>query len=117
MHRFDIRYRNTQGTLMRILTALTRRGLEMVYVHAEADGPLHQVTLATRVNAKQLAQLCRDWRAIVDVIEVSQPTEWNATAGTPKPPARTNAQSAAASSSEPGLPPHLHRTTVSNDIR
>ncbi len=36
MQAFHIRYRNTQGTLMRILNAASRRGLDMPSVHAEA---------------------------------------------------------------------------------
>ena len=33
---FQIRYRNTQGTLMRILNAASRRGLDIPSVHARA---------------------------------------------------------------------------------
>ncbi len=38
MQAFHIHYRNTQGTLMRILTAVSRRALDITYVHAET-GP------------------------------------------------------------------------------
>ena len=71
MHVFHIRYRNTQGTLMRILTAASRRGIDMPYVQAEPAEHTHQLTLLLDVNAKQIGQLCRDWNAIVDVIKVS----------------------------------------------
>ena len=70
MHAFHIHYRNTQGTLMRILTAVSRRGLEMPYVVATASGHAHRADLLLDVNAKQIGQLCRDWHAIVDVIDV-----------------------------------------------
>jgi acetolactate synthase small subunit len=70
MHIFHIRYRNTQGTLMRILTATSRRGIDTPYVQAEPSGHEHKVTLLMEVNQKQLGQLSRDWFAIVDVLDV-----------------------------------------------
>jgi acetolactate synthase small subunit len=70
MHAFDIRYRNTQGTLMRILNAASRRAIDMPYVQAEPADPTHRVTLLLDVNPKQIGQLCRDWHAIVDVVDV-----------------------------------------------
>jgi acetolactate synthase regulatory subunit len=70
MHVFHIRYRNTQGTLMRILTAASRRGIDLPYVQAEPAEHTHKVTLLLEVNPKQVGQLCRDWRAVVDVIDV-----------------------------------------------
>ena len=70
MHAFHIHYRNTQGTLMRILTAVSRRGLDMPYVQACADGHGQRASLLLDVNTKQIGQLCRDWYAIVDVMDV-----------------------------------------------
>lgn len=70
MHVFHIRYRNTQGTLMRILTAASRRGIDTPYVQAEPSGHEHKVTLLMEVNQKQVGQLRRDWFAIVDVLDV-----------------------------------------------
>ncbi|HZQ17600.1 MAG TPA: hypothetical protein VFA90_02680 [Terriglobales bacterium] len=70
MHAFHIHYRNTQGTLMRILTAVSRRGLDIPYVLASASGNPHRADILLDVNAKQIGQLCRDWHAIVDVIDV-----------------------------------------------
>jgi acetolactate synthase regulatory subunit len=70
MQAFHIHYRNTQGTLMRILTAVSRRGLEMAYVLASGSGNSHRADLLLEVNAKQVGQLCRDWHAIVDVLDV-----------------------------------------------
>lgn len=70
MHVFHVRYRNTQGTLMRILSAASRRGIDLPYVQAEPIEHAHKVTLLMDVNAKQVGQLCRDWRAIVDVVDV-----------------------------------------------
>ena len=87
MQAFQIRYRNTQGTLMRILNAVSRRGLDLPSVHAEAAGQDHQVSLVLDVNAKQLGQLYREWYAIADVIHVRSGAaqaagEW----ATPHPP-------------------------------
>ncbi len=70
MNVFHIRYRNTQGTLMRILNAASRRGIDMPYVQAEPAEHTHKLTLLLDVNAKQIGQLCRDWHAVVDVIDV-----------------------------------------------
>jgi acetolactate synthase small subunit len=76
MHTFHIEYHNTQGTLMRILTAVSRRGLDIPYVHSAASGHVHRADLLLDVNPKQIGQLCRDWHAIVDVtdVRVSTPT-------------------------------------------
>jgi len=70
MQIFHIRYRNAQGALMRILNALSRRGLDLTSVHAEAAGQDHAVTLQLEATHKQIGQLCREWYGIVDVIEV-----------------------------------------------
>lgn len=70
MQVFHIRYRNTQGTLMRILGAVSRRGLDLPYVQAEPEEQAHKVTLLLDVNPKQVGQLYRDWRAVVDVMDV-----------------------------------------------
>ncbi len=85
MQSFQIRYRNTQGTLMRILNAASRRALDIPTVHAEAGERDHQVTLALDVNQKQVGQLYREWYSIADVIHVGagRPAEWSA----PHPPA------------------------------
>ena len=96
MQAFQIRYRNTQGTLMRILNAVSRRGLDMPSVHAEPNEHEHQVTLALDVNPKQVGQLYREWYAIADVIHVrsgaAQTAEWT----TPHPPAGVTIDSRAA---------------------
>ena len=105
MHIFHIRYRNTQGTLMRILGATSRRGIDLPYVQAEPAEHSHRVTLLMDVNAKQVGQLCRDWHAIVDVVDVrpGAPIKelWDhAHLGIPHPPepvtAAENARSATA---------------------
>jgi acetolactate synthase small subunit len=70
MQTFHIRYRNTQGTLMRILNAASRRALDLPAVHAEPAEQDHQVTLALDVNPKQVGQLYREWYSIADVIKV-----------------------------------------------
>jgi acetolactate synthase small subunit len=70
MQTFQIRYRNTQGTLMRILNAASRRGLDMPWIQAGPAEHDHQITLGLEVNTKQVGQLYRDWYAIADVIHV-----------------------------------------------
>src|SRR5271169_62743 len=91
MQVFYIRYRNAQGALMRILNAVSRRGLDLPSVRAEAAPQDHAVTLLLEVTHKQIGQLCRDWYAIVDVIDVrSSPSlrehENHGTAWAPHPP-------------------------------
>jgi acetolactate synthase small subunit len=71
MHLFQIRYKNTQGTLMRILMAASRRGLSMSYVQAMPSGDAFEARLLLDVTEKQSAQLYRDWHATVDVLDVS----------------------------------------------
>ncbi|MGH9489612.1 MAG: hypothetical protein ACRD17_03795 [Terriglobales bacterium] len=85
-HKVEIRYRNQQGTLLRILSAVSRRGLDFPYVLAEPAGDSYRATLLLEVNATQLAQLGRDWRSIVDVVEVCQPVP--APGAEPAPPPR-----------------------------
>jgi acetolactate synthase small subunit len=70
MQIFHIRYRNAQGALMRILNAVSRRGLELTSVHADSTGQDHAVTMLLDVTAKQIGQLSREWHSIVDVIDV-----------------------------------------------
>jgi acetolactate synthase small subunit len=70
MQAFHIRYRNTQGTLMRILNAISRRGLDLVSVQSGAEERDHHVTLQVEVTPKQMGQLYREWYAIVDVTDV-----------------------------------------------
>jgi acetolactate synthase small subunit len=105
MHVFHIRYRNTQGTLMRILNAASRRGIDMPYVQAEPAEHTHKLTLLLDVNAKQIGQLCRDWHAVVDVINVRAGAPLKDAAGydaawaaTPHPPAATGGTAAEAAS-------------------
>jgi acetolactate synthase small subunit len=80
MQVFQIRYRNTQGTLMRILNAASRRGLDFPWMQAGPAEHDHQITLGLEVNPKQVGQLYRDWYAIADVIHVgsapAQAAEW-----------------------------------------
>src|SRR5262245_23890213 len=102
MKAFHIYYRNTQGTLMRILTAVSRRGVDIPYLHAAAWENGHRVDLLLEVNAKQIGQLCRDWHAIVDVsdVRVGVPTvemldRTTVTSG-PQPPVATGRHSAGA---------------------
>jgi len=99
MHAFHIRYRNTQGTLMRILNAASRRGLDLTSVQAEPAEQDHRVTVVLDVNSKQVGQLYRDWYAVADVTDVrssaglrhrdpaSRAEEW----GKPHPPASADA--------------------------
>src|SRR2546429_9973562 len=98
MQAFHIRYRNTQGTLMRILNAASRRALDLPSVQAEPAEHDHQVTLLLDVNQKQVGQLYREWYAIADVIHVrssaglrdrADGSGWET--GSPHPPASTGA--------------------------
>ncbi len=88
MQTFHIRYRNTQGTLMRILNAVSRRALDLPLVQAEPAEHDHQVTLTLDLNQKQVGQLYREWYGIADVIKVisgaAHTTEWTG----PHPPTR-----------------------------
>lgn len=103
-HLFQIRYNNTQGTLMRILMAVSRRALPMPYVQAVPADGAHEVRLLLDVSDKQVAQLYRDWHATVDVLDVRsmQAAEegWEADieAGTPMPPSSTGRVGAQSSS-------------------
>ena len=90
MQVFHIRYRNAQGALMRILNAVSRRGLDLPSIHAEAARQDHAITLLLEVTHKQIGQLCREWYAIVDVIDVRSSTvlrEQPEQAWAPHPPA------------------------------
>src|ERR1700736_6306254 len=87
MQSFHIRYRNTQGTLMRILNAASRRALDLPLVQAEPAEHDHQVTLALDVNHKQVGQLYREWYSIADVIKVSSGAAHSAEWTTAHPPA------------------------------
>jgi acetolactate synthase small subunit len=86
MQTFHIRYRHTQGTLMRILNAASRRALDLPWVQAEPAEHDHQVTLALDVNQKQVGQLYREWYGIADVIKVSAGGAHAAEWATPHPP-------------------------------
>ena len=92
---FHIRYRNTQGTLMRILNAVSRRGLDLPAVHAEAAELDHQVMLTLEVNQKQVGQLYREWYGIADVIKVGSGAA-PATAWAPHPPTGVSMESSRA---------------------
>jgi acetolactate synthase small subunit len=70
MQVFHIRYLNAQGALMRILNAVSRRGLDLTSVHAEYAGHDHAVMLMLDVSHKQMGQLFREWHSIVDVMDV-----------------------------------------------
>jgi len=96
MQVFHIRYRNTQGALMRILNAVSRRGIDLTSVHAEYAGHDYAVTMMLALSHKQSGQLYREWNAIVDVIDVrstSAMREYEPGAWAPHPPAsETGAQ-------------------------
>jgi acetolactate synthase small subunit len=99
MQVFHIRYRNAQGALMRILNAVSRRGLDLTSVHAEYAGQDHAVTLLLEASHKQIGQLYREWHAIVDVVDVRSSAafrEHEETVWAPHPPASVADQSARA---------------------
>ena len=92
-HLFHIHYNNTQGTLMRILQAASRRALPMPYVQAMPVDGAHEVRLLLDVSDKQVAQLYREWNGTVDILDVCSMNAaeegWNAdiAAGAAIPPA------------------------------
>src|ERR1035437_7254325 len=86
MQTFHIRYRNTQGTLMRILNAASRRALDLPVVQAEPAEHDHQVTLALDVKQKPVGQLYREWYGIADVITVTSDAAHSNTSALPHPP-------------------------------
>ncbi len=86
MQVFHIRYRNSQGALMRILNAVSRRGLDLSSVHAEYAGQDHLATMLLDVSQKQVGQLYREWNAIVDVIHVHSSTALHESMWSPLPP-------------------------------
>jgi len=96
MQVFHIRYRNTQGTLMRILNAVSRRALDMPSVQAAPSGHDHLVTLMLEVNPKQVGQLYREWYAIADVIHVGSSSAHAAEWAGPHPVAGVCIESRAA---------------------
>jgi acetolactate synthase small subunit len=96
MQIFQIRYRNTQGTLMRILNAVSRRALDMPSVHADAAENDHEITLALDVIPKQIGQLYREWYAIPDVIKVRSGAAHEAEWSNSHPPTGVSIQRAAA---------------------
>lgn len=63
MTTFIIYHDQSQGVLMRALTAVSRRGLAFVYV----KDPGGTLTLILDVNEKTTGQLLRDWRATIGV--------------------------------------------------
>jgi hypothetical protein len=71
---FTIKFRPTQGTLLRILSEITRRGLELNYLHAVSGMgavPGQAVIKVNEVKDKQRDQLLRAWRSTIDVEEAS----------------------------------------------
>jgi acetolactate synthase small subunit len=92
MQVFHIQYRNSQGALMRILNAVSRRGLDLTSVHAEYAGQEYAVTLLLEATQKQIGQLYREWYGIVDVTDVRSSSSLrehvdHATGWAPHPPA------------------------------
>lgn len=81
---------------MRILNAVSRRGLDMPSVHADAAELDHEITLALEVNPKQIGQLYREWYAIPDVIKVRSGAAPEAEWSNAHPPAGVSVQRVAA---------------------
>jgi hypothetical protein len=63
---YSIQFTPSQGTLMRILTQVTRRGIPLEEVLATKG----IVTLTLEVTEKQDGQLQRAWKNQIDVIAV-----------------------------------------------
>lgn len=60
---FEIAYDNRQGVLMRVLMALSRRGLLTKLIYASET----QITIMVDCTYIQRGQLTREWSSIVDV--------------------------------------------------
>lgn len=60
---YEITFKPRQGVLMRILTEVTRRGIDIIQVHA--DG--YVCTINLLATEKQEGQLLRAWRSTIDV--------------------------------------------------
>ena len=86
MTMFHIRYRDTQGTLMRLLNAVSRRAISMPFLETSPEGGLQRLTLTLDVNPKQAGQLMREWNATIDVMEVLASSPAAAQVMRPKPP-------------------------------
>jgi hypothetical protein len=63
---YQILFAPSQGTLMRILTQVTRRGIPLEEIRAVKGS----VLLVLDVNEKQHGQLVRAWENQIDVTEV-----------------------------------------------
>jgi acetolactate synthase small subunit len=96
MQTFHIRYRNTQGTLMRILNAASKRALDLACVNAEQAEHDYQVMLSLDVNHKQVGQLYRDWYSIADVVKVSSGSAHASVWAAPRHPAGVGMEEARA---------------------
>ncbi len=86
MQVFYIQYRNSQGALMRILNAVSRRGLVLGSVHAECAGRDYLATLLLEVSPKQAGQLLREWNSIMDVVQVHSSAALHESVWAPLPP-------------------------------
>lgn len=60
---FRISHDNSQGVLLRVLGAVSRRALSFYLVHAEHN----VIELELEVNKKTHGQLLREWHSIVGV--------------------------------------------------
>lgn len=83
---FHIRYRDTQGTLMRLLNAVSRRAIQMPYLETSPENGLQRLTLSLDVTPKQTGQLMREWSATIDVVEVLASAANAEQVEQPKPP-------------------------------
>ena len=64
---YSIHFRPTQGTLMRILSQVSRRAIDFDYVRADKGS----VVLILDVTEKQDGQLRRAWENQIDVTKVT----------------------------------------------
>lgn len=65
MKTYIITFEPRQGVLMRLLTEVSRRGIPLGDVSADASGVL---TLKIETTEKQEGQLLRAWRSTIDVV-------------------------------------------------
>lgn len=73
---YRIVYRNEQGVLLRVITAVTRRGITIEELSAApGNNGLHIAVFRMEPTEKQEQQLRRDWNAVIGVEYVRMPRE------------------------------------------
>ena len=73
MKSYYINYRNEQGVLLRIITAVTRRGIPIeTLVSTPVPANDYLAVVQIEPTKAQQAQLKRDWKGIIGVLNVRE---------------------------------------------